>query len=74
MASKRKKMLIILREIDAKAADYVEKKAKELKHYNSQGDNLGELFIWEETPQGHDYWSKLAMKVAEKRDSIRGKE
>ena len=54
-----------VREIDKKAASYIETEAEGLKSYHVDSDenNLSSIFIWQDTPQGQKYWSEIERKL-----------
>lgn len=62
---KAKKMKLIdkIRAVDAEAADWLQASSKEIPHYDPTAEHLIEAFIWAETPQGHDYWDRIAHRL-----------
>jgi len=60
--TQRAPLLRRLRKIDPEAADWLRDEAPKLgKEINyTDGWRLGMIMIWHSTPQGHDYWAKLA--------------
>jgi hypothetical protein len=47
-----------VRAIDPKAAEYLDNGARTLETF-SPGDSLIGCFIWDESPQRHEYWSHI---------------
>jgi len=50
--------------INEGAARYMRKGAKELKSF-SYDDKLDGCFVWDDTPQGHDFWEDIYDKLKE---------
>jgi hypothetical protein len=44
--------------IDMAAAHYLRNDALELPDF-SYAENVGQCFMWDDTPQGIDYWSNI---------------
>ena len=44
-------------------------KVLKLKEHISQSKALLDAFVWEDTPQGHDYWSDLHELISKKEEN-----
>jgi len=51
-----------VRAIDQEAAEYLEGPCRELEDF-CLGGELWEIITWNDTPQGHYYWSDLCDKL-----------
>jgi len=65
--SERAQLLRRLRKIDPKAADWLRDEAPKLGEKINYADyySLDGIMIWDCTPQGQAYWSKLSAKLEE---------
>lgn len=48
--------------IDPEAAEYLRTEARELESF-TECAVLNGVFIWDDSPQGHDYWNDLYTQV-----------
>ena len=63
----QKKLIKAIKKIDKKAAKYLKsKEVKEKIGYNTKATQLFNLFQWEFSPQGYDYWDKIDDELAKK--------
>jgi len=60
MADKKAFLLLAnkVSQINISAGHYLRTKAPELDRFVPTPD-LGQCFLWSDTPQGHDYWSNI---------------
>jgi hypothetical protein len=64
-----KQQLEAIREIDKEAAEYIEteilpnRDGNFVKALIDRGGHLLDLFRWNKSPQGHEYWIKIFKKV-----------
>ena len=56
-----------VREIDPKAAEYLESEDKDKEGINwTEGSSaLSTIMLWAQTPQGHSYWEQIATQLGE---------
>jgi hypothetical protein len=52
----REALIEVGREIDEDAANYLADGARTLKSYDEGASTLVGMFVFCESPQGHDYW------------------
>jgi hypothetical protein len=62
MTDNMKDLISKVREIDRDAADYLVKEVSKLKNF---GGGLSSVMLWQNTPQGHDYWAAIDNKLHE---------
>lgn len=58
-----KELIEKVREIDPKAADYIEAQDLLPSVGPSNDLELSQLFTWHHTPQGHDYWRGIHKQI-----------
>jgi hypothetical protein len=64
-----KQQLEAIREIDPKAAEYLETEIlpryseEKLEYYKSKRFEICDLFFWSLSPQGRDYWLNIWRKL-----------
>ena len=66
MTAEYQKLVEQVREVDEKAAVYLETEAKKLPSFTDSlilGMGLGGIFVWFESVQGHEYWENIYQKL-----------
>jgi len=51
-----------VQKIDPSAAEYLQTEAQKLPDFSPSSDLLG-VFYWDNSPQGHDYWSAICRQL-----------
>lgn len=54
--------------IDAEAAIFLRTDALKLPHFGLHGF-LDQCFVWDETPQGYEYWYNIAKQLHQQKDA-----
>jgi len=60
MKKQLRELIERIRQIDSKAAEYIEgDEIQQVESFTGDANILTELMYWEDTKQGHDYWENI---------------